>query len=734
MTDWYSEVTEEPKGTSRGGPPQPSADWYGEIAGAPEAPPAVAQPAQPETGFLESAWDVVTGKSQREPGIGELGTSGPSVPALSEEGLRMAAAYATSTDPQQIADIAVKTLPGATQKKDKHGNAVVTFEGKDYYVNRPGLSEADLFQLASQIVAYTPSAGIGMKGASLLSRAVLTGGTAAGTSMGLDKAAEALGSEQGVDVTKAAIVGAGGALFEGLAPTAMRAWNAIFRKNRFFNPRTGALTGRGRKAAQEAGLDVDDMTERLAKDFAEEAKQATSPRAALASAESKEFGIPYTRGQLTGNYKQIASEEAMRHGALGDDAGNVLRAHDRRVADSITGARHQVQGTLSDAPEALYAKEAQAGADVLSGVKSRASLAKQAIGDAYERVPGESLRLTMDGVNTLSRSAQASVADFGIDKTLHPAATRALKNMKALEKLRGQGVSRVALKRLETERRKLANLVDSAKNAGDRTAVLRIKRAWDDGIDDAVDTILFEGDPTALTMLKDARELRASYGAKFESRNPQDTAGKIVEKMVKYDATPEEAINYVIGRSGLGDKAGAVATLKRLKEIFKPDSQEWGALREAGWMRLSKGPGGEPLSPRKFNTAFNKVMEKNESLMRELYAPSEIALMRRYRDALMRTVTPDGAMNPSKTAYTVARLGRDLIGRLGMMATFSGNPGMGAGLFMAKRAPNIFGGLAAKRALLPPPVALPSPGNAVPPILAGLSLGAEELLGREGKP
>ena len=58
----------------------------------------------------------VTGAGRTEfPNAPELGTSGPSVPAFSAKGQRMAGAYLTSVESDQIADIAVKTLPGDRQ-------------------------------------------------------------------------------------------------------------------------------------------------------------------------------------------------------------------------------------------------------------------------------------------------------------------------------------------------------------------------------------------------------------------------------------------------------------------------------------------------------------------------------------------------------------------------------------------------------------------------------------------
>ena len=116
----------------------------------------------------ETPWhSIFTGAGRTEfPDAPELGTSGPDVPAFSDKGLRMAGAYLTSADSEQIADIAVKTLPGARRHNDRFGNAMIQFENKDYYVNKPGISQADLYQLSGQVAAFAPAA----KGTALLRR------------------------------------------------------------------------------------------------------------------------------------------------------------------------------------------------------------------------------------------------------------------------------------------------------------------------------------------------------------------------------------------------------------------------------------------------------------------------------------------------------------------------------------------------------------------------------------
>ncbi|HDY65265.1 MAG TPA: hypothetical protein ENH84_03405, partial [Phycisphaerae bacterium] len=270
----------------------------------------------PSTGVAQDVGRFFTGEGKQEFDLPELGTSGPSVPAFSKEGMKMMGAYATSIDPKGIADIAVKTLPGASQWEDKHGNPIVTFEGKHYYVNDPGVSGADFFQMLAQIGAFAPAAKGALAGTTLFKQMTRMGIFSSVTSVASDVAAGQLGSEQGVDLTRAAITGGLGFALQGMVPAAVASWRGIFGKPQFFDEATGKLTPMGIEAARKAGLDPVDMTRRLMKAFAKEVVDEPTPALAATRAYTKATGVPYTRGEQLANAgltAQIAREEAMLH-------------------------------------------------------------------------------------------------------------------------------------------------------------------------------------------------------------------------------------------------------------------------------------------------------------------------------------------------------------------------------------------------------------------------------------
>lgn len=104
----------------------------------------------------------VTGEGAYEPDIPELGAA--KIPEGA--GWQVYTLPLTTSDPQARADILAKHIPGAKQDVDKYGNPIILLpgqgpEGKDigkFYLNRPGISEADLQGFAADVATSLPAA------------------------------------------------------------------------------------------------------------------------------------------------------------------------------------------------------------------------------------------------------------------------------------------------------------------------------------------------------------------------------------------------------------------------------------------------------------------------------------------------------------------------------------------------------------------------------------------------
>src|SRR5262249_46529019 len=124
-----------------------------------QAVPSVPREPAPQGSFIERAWDRVvglgqqaedafTGKGQAEfPGRPELLTGfnranpdvlGPGSVAT------LLAAYAAGARPDQLAAIAQQQIPGSSVFKDNKDNLMLRYGDQTFYLNKPGMSTADI--------------------------------------------------------------------------------------------------------------------------------------------------------------------------------------------------------------------------------------------------------------------------------------------------------------------------------------------------------------------------------------------------------------------------------------------------------------------------------------------------------------------------------------------------------------------------------------------------------------
>lgn len=608
-----------------------------------------------------------------------------------------------SNDPAAQADILKKQYPGIRLQPVKSEENDQTYliadwtdeQGKRHrgYVNAPGFTTRDAAALAGQSLAYVPAARFGqgaymLTGAArrtvpnLLGRMARTGAAVGATRAALDKGMAPLGSDQSVNWPEVGITATGGAAAEVAAPLVSGAYRAI-RGNPL---RSGdGLSGAGQRAAADAGLDVEGMSPEALREFARIAEGGNVAVAGRA-AEMREFGIPASRGQLLNSaddpatYRQLNLEERMRRGLEGDEPGRIMREFDARQRAAIDEAANRVQGRLQPQRSADLS-EAQG--RFFGGVQQAEQAAERRVDDAYTAMRGMGdATVPVPAEGTLLKRLTDAVAEEArvIDPMLTPATVRALREVG--ERLPEGGAS---LADFEKARRVIVNLQQASPNRSDSANLTIVKRALDDWLDETVDAGLMSGDPAIVDALKAARAARAEYGRLFQSRGPNDVAGKIVERIIEKAETPEMAMNYILGQGSLAGQQSAVGATRKLKEILGADSDAWNALREAAWTRLARDNAGNPRSPTMFSKEWNNFNLRNRSLRDELFSPEEIALMNRYRQALGRTDRPP--TNPSQSAFSFEEMVRYMLRRAGTAQTFQGSTLQGGILHSLARSP-----------------------------------------------
>ncbi len=674
--------------------------------------------------------DAVTGRGRYDPEIAKSGELGNNLEGTTlGQSAKIAAAYATSPDPVAIADIAEKTLPGSKRKIDQYNNQIIEWNGKDYYINRPGASSSDAYKLLADTAAFYPAARISATMANLWARAGLAIPAFFTTSVGQDLAAQGLGSDQPVDLERATFASAGGVVGEFLAPTVLKLWRSLFSSRQFY--RGGKLTPQGEAAAKQAGLNPDDMGSAEAQIFGSNLRYAAdrygaeAPNVAAGRTQSGEFGVKLSKGQRTQDPAQLRRESLASQGASTDEAQAAMRNADleqqlalARAADDI-GEELNPQATMGssrDAAEALQQRTRSQYEDVRKGAS-----------DAYNKVeaatnqPSFQKQSVIDMRNQMTKKFRE---DFGFSYSadLQPRVAKVIKRLRQFvpERVRRRNFP-FYLGELERLRRSINKQIDGAPNQ-ERVMLTSLKRDFDSWMDTAIEKAMVDGDTAVIDQLKKARGLWSNYRQTFGvNAKTGDAGGKFVQKILDPQTAPEEVVKGIFGvtRAYPSNSPRIIAKLKQA--LGEGGMAE---VREMGWTTIvdkaisdSVQGGSRKLSPQKFVTAFQKAMKENLTAMKQLYSETELQKMRRFASLAERTIRP--TTNPSGTVAGLSTVIRDLAKNYFTIIGFTQGIGPGVATRVGlDAAENIIGKRRAGRMLNPKDPAGKLP--AVPTILGGV--------------
>jgi len=624
-----------------------------------------------QPGMLERAWgevkDVFTGEKRREFDLPELGTSGPSVPPFSPESMRMLGAYATTNDPKGIADIATKTLKGATQKTDKFGNPIVTFEGKDYYVNRPGLSEADVFKFTADLPQYAPATAAGLAVPGRVVGAMATGAGYGATSLAQDKASQALGSEQPASMEGAAGAAVGGAAARFIDPEL----SALVAR---MVPRPGAvdaagnLTPRGREMVTELGLDPDMLGQAFTARFGQLARRSADPKAAanLAEAQTLPVPVPLRQGQVSGSPSEQMFENLSRKGTYGPVAERVIAGSEATQREALEGNVQAIQNRLGGGTAA----PGDGGRVAQEQLAKMAAAEKTQVGAAYDKARATFGALPSEYVGQMNQSMRNAVGEAHNLEGL--ARTNAVLN--DFNKIAStEGDASTFVRNLFDWRQRAT----AAKAAGGEEAVAINKaiREFDKSMDAAIGDAIVRGDDQAIDAFKTAIAKNREYAGRFkggdlvELLTAKEPRGGVTQLVVP----PDQAANVIFGSKKVFGGTNTARDLARMKQLLGPDSEEWGKLREEAWLRLVRGgegqvdpmTGSRAFSGAKFAGTLDNALRDQADLMRTLFTQDELNLMNQFKRVAARTTgSVKGGDNYSNTTVAASNVVQNLLGKL----------------------------------------------------------------------
>lgn len=640
--------------------------------------------------------DFFTGENRREENLpGLFGMTGLDTGAQ----IRMAAAANLNPDEHAVADSAEANIPGLERSEDSYGNVILEFTegpnaGQRVFVNPPGLDVTDTTQIFSEIVNAFPAAKWANMAASGILRAVRAAFGEAGTQIAGDVAAGSFGSEQGVDFVKAGMAGVGGSMGQVAGDLASK-WvrRHIFTRKYFLN---GQLTGKGKKAARDAGLNPDEIDQRMAAALADELSLGRDPVTAANTALGRRFGVTtMTAGQKTLNFPQLERELALE-GKPG--ASSVMSSAKRRQRAQVEGAIDEVEGTISGR-HSVAPSIVDAGAVAKEGMARQRNDLLGEIKAAYDKLLGRNSEFMGKpaDIAEFSDAIRKIANDYDINEILTPGAARVVTllgklktNIASSAKHRGYQVpprmmTRVMLNEMILLRKQITANINSipSANDADRALAIKLRGKYDEMLDDVVDRALFEGDETLFADWGTAKGLRKELTQRFGERFGRETdeAGRVIEMMFRTNADARETANYILGAGKLGGAKLSAKIVARLGTSLGRETEEFIAIKSMALKKMLR-PGSRDLTISAMSNNIKEARVGNPDLWKELWTPEEAAFLKQFENLVELLDIPSDVRAAVMAGNPIGAIGRTTAGRLQSKFTFAGHS-LSRGLPMA---------------------------------------------------
>lgn len=398
---------------------------------------------------------------------------------------------------------------------------------------------------------------------------------------------------------------------------------------------------------EKIGKKADDYLANKVKEAAQEQIAAT-----------KDFGISLSKGQATKSLAQQKFEVEALNGAYGEKAQKIMQEFVNAQNRQIKAVAENIKRTLGDENIDTFT----AGNIIKDKTKEIYEQMSRAVDEAYGKVDFNKASIDKKFFDDLHNNIMSlhNAGDVTIDKELTPNTTWALNQIKDIAEKFKDSEGEIPLRDIEILRRRINLALDNSVSKADKRALMAIKSQFDSTLDDFVDNQLLSGDVNVIEQLKVARKKRAEMGKVFDF-GAKDSGRKLLSEIINNDITPEHIANYILGKGQLvGNSKSSVEALRFLKSTFGETSDEWKAIKTAGFSRiLEAAQNGEYLKAAKLAKQIQQNLLNNKSVMAELYTKDELTMLGKFANAVAATVPDERAFNPSRTAYSIASIVRN---------------------------------------------------------------------------
>ena len=545
---------------------------------------------------------------------------------------------------------------------DKHGNPVIEWEGKPYYVNKPGFTRQDAGDLVAQTAQFIGPSKFASGGKSLLKKGARAFPAFGATSLAQQGGTMAADGRDDVSLDQAALMGGIGSAFETGIPVA----------GRVLRPVAEAVGGAVKGAAGRVASAVTSPFPRFqAGAKAVGSDRAAPPQGLSGYAEDVErvggeatSQYPLTKGQREMNVKQLEEEDLLRNSAkYGEGASTKIQDFDRAQLGAIESDVRGLQGELGTGAGFEMEALPTIGGKLQDKLSSEAARLKKAGDDAFTAAADSpDPAVFMRGhINKMADNMLGVLKESGITTrnlqqmpNLKSATEwlRRVRRLSAKDRFRPQNYAQINAfrKSLNTD------IGSSVRGSPEFRALTKMKNTLDDTVEELVANNVVQGG--GVLKLKEANRAWGDY-KKFVGETGADVKdasaklmGKIIDDM---QATAEDVAKAFVGISKIDGSAKTRNLVRRVVKHFGQGSEEVRLIKDAFLYRLATQPtkGASDISRTAIIKNNREAMRSSKSVMEELFTPKDMMKIKRIVADVAPTMPAEIRMNPSGSGYTM---------------------------------------------------------------------------------
>ena len=551
-----------------------------------------------------------------------------------EMSAKIGAGRAVTEDDFQLQGILKETLgqdAGVDFWRDRYGNTMITIDGNDFAVNKPGLSVADLQRLAAQMISYGTGSRYYAYG-NMVKRMLGSMLAFTGVAASRDVGSYALGGPQ-PEAERAVLIGALGALgvpaihYGGLMSRAVYNKAAAWFKG-------GSLSPEAIRELEKAGMNVTELEPQMRRWFNEmERKYGTEGAVAETVARSldEDLIVPLTAGEKSQRTSTQQQEYLLTSGARGSAAQDIGEAQRTTQAQKLESAAETLAGGATR-DTALSRTLAELG--ILSARDHQAF--KVMFGDAERTLswlPTTERQVLRDQVGRVSQGGSLEATEaYGVHMSALDDILAASGKLGSVH-FKESGPTIGSLFQWRSEVSKAAN----AAHGSDGMALSSMIRNFDDYVDDLITKGSVLGNPKNIQFWQQAVKLRAKFGKNWQATTKEDPnflASQVVDSQGVIKLMPDEAANVILNTTNTGwlSKPFLNRNLLEIKKRLGVMSDGWRGIRDEVVLRMiqnARNKNGD-FVPKTMLGFWYKLKRENPNLLNTMFDIKDQQMLSRF--------------------------------------------------------------------------------------------------------